>query len=305
MRRLFVTPLAALLGFVCMYVPTPDADAQNAPVAYQLFDRKHKRTTWSKLVAEARQADVVLFGELHNNPICHWLQLELAQALAEDGTPVVVGMEMYETDQQEAIDQLYAGTLNLEAFDTATRHWPNYATDYRPLVEWAHQLGEYLVATNIPRKYASSVFRQGLQSLEALPAEERALFCNLPLVVDYNLPQYQRMMEMMQGHNAHADSASVHNFVNAQAIKDATMAQRILQNLPQNGVFLHLNGSFHSDYREGIVWYLLRERPQLRVLVISAAEQDPHTEGFQAVAEQNIGRGDYLLAIPTTMTKTY
>ena len=44
--------------------------------AYRLYDTKLKSTTYAKLLRQAADADVVLFGELHNNPICHWFELQ-------------------------------------------------------------------------------------------------------------------------------------------------------------------------------------------------------------------------------------
>ena len=44
---------------------------------------------------------MVLFGELHNNPISHWLQLELTEDLhAARGADLVLGAEMFEADNQ-------------------------------------------------------------------------------------------------------------------------------------------------------------------------------------------------------------
>jgi uncharacterized iron-regulated protein len=59
---------------------------------------------------KAQQADVFFFGELHNNPIAHWMQLELTQALheAKEGK-VILGAEMFETDNQVLIDEYFAG----------------------------------------------------------------------------------------------------------------------------------------------------------------------------------------------------
>jgi len=49
--------------------------------AYVLFDSKGKKTDYSQLLIEAKKADIILFGELHDNPICHWLQKTLTEDL--------------------------------------------------------------------------------------------------------------------------------------------------------------------------------------------------------------------------------
>ena len=56
--------------------------AQKKP-AYALFDSKGKRVQYGKMLKAAAASDVVLFGEFHNNPIAHWLQLELIKDLKQ------------------------------------------------------------------------------------------------------------------------------------------------------------------------------------------------------------------------------
>ena len=51
--------------------------------AYQLFDKKGKKVTFDKVIKETLKTEVVLFGEFHDNPICHWLQLELTKEVVE------------------------------------------------------------------------------------------------------------------------------------------------------------------------------------------------------------------------------
>jgi uncharacterized iron-regulated protein len=47
--------------------------------AYQLFNQSGKVIKYSKMIKSLEDADIVLFGELHNNPIAHWLELEVAR----------------------------------------------------------------------------------------------------------------------------------------------------------------------------------------------------------------------------------
>ncbi len=63
-----------LIAFLLMAMK---ADKQ----AYQIFDQKGKKASYTKLFRQAMEADVILFGELHNNPVCHWLQYELTADL--------------------------------------------------------------------------------------------------------------------------------------------------------------------------------------------------------------------------------
>jgi uncharacterized iron-regulated protein len=147
--------------------------AQNK-IAYQLFTKEGKKTTYKKLFKEAVTADVVLFGEYHDNSVVHWLQLELTKDLAEK-MKLVLGAEMLEADNQKQLNQYLKGEITQKQFDSTARLWKNYKTDYKPLVDFAKEKKFPFVATNIPRRYASMVFKNGLEELEKLSAEEKKL----------------------------------------------------------------------------------------------------------------------------------
>jgi len=64
--------------------------------AYTIFDSDGKKVKYEKVVQEASGADVILFGELHNNPISHWLQLELTRDLyGKPGRELVLASECF------------------------------------------------------------------------------------------------------------------------------------------------------------------------------------------------------------------
>jgi len=267
--------------------------------AYQLYNQKGKRTTFKKLIKKAAQADIVFFGESHNNPISHWLQLELTQALHQiHGNQLVLGAEMIETDNQKALNLYLTGQIDADSLKSSSRLWPNYQTDYKPLVEFAKINKLSFIGTNVPRRYASMVFRGGFEALDTLPETDKQWIAPLPIDYDPNLPSYLEMIEMMGGMESHASD----NFPKAQAIKDATMAYNIAENWKKGQYFIHYNGSFHSDDYEGIVWYLKRLKPEANILTITTIER---TEIARRLEEGQRFVADFTIAVPETMTKTY
>lgn len=274
-----------------------DALAQQKP-AYRLFTGEGKPVKYHKMRKQLTEADVLLFGELHNNPIAHWLQLELLQDLYAARDSVVIGAEMFETHQQAALDSLLSGAWDEKTFEAETDLWPNYDTDYRPIVRFAQVHDLKVVATNSPREYARQVARQGPGSLDSLPDSTQALLAPLPYPIDYDLPSYARMREMMGGHGG---GMNADHFIAAQAIKDATMAHFILQHWASGRLFYHLNGSYHSDHKEGIAWYLTHYRPSLQVANVSVVEQD----SLDDLAETHLDKADFVIVVPANMTKTY
>lgn len=293
MRYIFILAFISLSAFV-----------SDQP-AYQLYNQQGKAITYSKLLKQAAQADVVLFGELHNNPICHWLELQLTKDLygQKKGQLVLAG-EMFEADNQLALSNYVQGSITDKEFVKQTRLWPNYDTDYRPLVQFARANKIPFVASNVPRRYATLVARQGLAALDTVVNKQ--WLAPLPLTVDLTLPGYKGMIEMMSDHRmggpSHGGASdNSANFARAQAIKDATMAHFILQNWQSGKTLLHYNGDYHSKNFEGISWYLHQQQPGLRILTISSVEQ----ESVRKLLVENRSTGTVILAIPSDMTKTY
>jgi len=222
-------------------------------------------------------ADVVLLGELHGNRAVHALELELARALfrIEKGR-LALGAEMFEADDQLVLDEYLEGLIPHRHLVSEAKVWDNHQTDYRPLVDFAKENGLRFVATNVPRRYASLVAREGLEGLRRLSDEARRWVAPLPIGVDPATPGYREMlgMNLQMGHGM---PIAPENLVAAQAVKDATMAHFIARALVPGGLFLHFNGAFHSQDRGGICWYLERAHPRLRVMAVTSVLGDPAT----------------------------
>ena len=264
--------------------------------AYLLFNKEGKAVKYEKMLKQMEDADIILFGELHNNPISHWLQLELTKDLYQQyGKKLVLGAEMFESDNQIIMDEYLSGKISQRNFEDEIRLWPNYKTDYKPLVEFAKDSGLYFVATNVPRRYASLVNTKGFEGLEELSEEAKAFLPPLPVVYDSTLNCYASMMEM-EGMGNHVTA----NFPKAQAIKDATMAHFILKNWLPGKVLLHYHGAYHSQNFESIYWYLKHENPELKIVTIHSVTQYNISE----LTEENTGAADFTICVDEDMTRT-
>lgn len=267
---------------------TASVNAQDLP-AYRILDKAGNPATFADLVTASTSSDLIFFGELHNNPISHWLQLELGKALAADSlTNLVIGAEMFEADQQILLDEYFAGHISRTSFEAEARLWTNYKTDYKPLLEFAKANDIPYIATNIPRRYASMVYSKGLESLNAVSADGKRHIAPLPIEVDLTLPGYAEISRAAGGHGGE-------NLPKSQAVKDATMAHFTVKNMAPGSRFLHLNGAYHTDGYEGIVWYVRKARPTLRILTITTQEGDAAV----------LGKADFTILVPSDMTKTY
>ena len=141
------------------------------PEAFELYKANGKKAKYKKMIEKMNEADVVLFGELHNNSICHWMQLQVSKSIFEQDSMLTMGAEMFEADNQSELNDYLAGTIDVKALDTLARLWNNFKTDYKPLVDFSKDNALKFIATNIPRRFASQVFRGGFEVLETLSEE--------------------------------------------------------------------------------------------------------------------------------------
>jgi uncharacterized iron-regulated protein len=285
------------LTFLLGLLLTVGLSAQDKP-AYKVFTGEGKKADYGDIVNAASKADVIFFGELHDNPISHWLELEVTKSIFnEKGKNLILAAEMFETDNQLLIDEYFAGFFKESSFESEVRKWNNYATDYKPLLNFARDSGLKFVASNIPRHYASMVATGGFEALDKVTGEGKKFIAPLPVEYDPELPCYKDMLSMGGGAMGHASE----NLPKAQAIKDATMANSIAKYRKPGQTVIHYNGSYHSDRYMGIIWYLNKYSPGLKITTITTILQDD----INKMGEEGKGQADFVIVVPTSMTRTY
>jgi uncharacterized iron-regulated protein len=259
--------------------------------------------TFEAMMRSASRADVVFFGEQHDDPATHRAELSVLAALGTGTRPVVLSLEMFERDVQGVLDDYLAGRISEGDFLARSRPWERYTTDYRALVELARARGWPVVASNVPRRLASAVSRKGLAVLDTMSAGDRALVAR-----GISCPRdryYTNFSEQMKGHSAGegpasaADSVAMRTmtdrFYEAQCVKDETMAESIVAALSRAGegaVVLHVDGAFHSDYGLGTAARVVRRRPDVARTILTAIPVDSLAA---AKPERDAARADFII----------
>ena len=285
--------------------------------AYLLFDQDGKKVKYAKMIKELEKADIIFFGELHTDPIAHWLQLELTKDLYDQKQDaLVLGAEMFEADNQLILNEYLNDMYPTDKFEAEMRLWGNYQTDYKPMVEFAKENQIPFIATNIPRRYASMVYKKGFEGLEELTGEAKGYIAPLPILYDPEVKCYKDMLNMMETPMHNTEKAmpkndttmakdeiampSMENLPKAQAAKDATMAHFIMENWTEGKTMFHLNGSYHSNNFQGIVWHLQQQNKDLKIMTIATVLQPEIDE----VSNENLNIADYIICVPENMTRT-
>jgi uncharacterized iron-regulated protein len=271
-------------------------------VPQRVFDtRAGAWTDFEAMSASLARTDVVFVGEQHGDPNTHLLERALLEALARRRADIVVSLEMFERDTQSSLDAYLSGSLDEAAFLKASRPWPKYQTDYRPLVELARERRWPVVAANVPRPLASGVAKGGLASLAALPADQKAF-----LAADLQCPRdayFDRFAKTMSGHPmgegpdaAAAQAATIERYYYAQCLKDEVMGESIARTAsgPGDGpLVVHYNGAFHSDFGLGAAERARRRLPGSRIAMISILPVES-LDGLEPSAEDR-ERADFLI----------
>ena len=64
---------------------------------------------------------------------------------------------------------------------------------------------------------------------------------------------------------------------------------------------MHYNGSYHSDNFEGILWYLNKYKPGMKIVTIASVEQ----ENLEELEEEYLEKANFILVVDSNMTKTH
>ncbi|MBK6494538.1 MAG: ChaN family lipoprotein [Gemmatimonadales bacterium] len=255
---------------------------------HRVYDAKHKRyADLEQMAAEAASSDVIFFGEQHDDGNAHRLERSLLEAVSRRRSDVIVSLEMFERDVQGLLDDYLAGKIDEPTFLKTARPWPNYNADYRPLVEFAKAKGWRVIAANVPRPIASAVSKQGLAAaIGALPDSSRRW-----AAADFGCPKddyFERFGQSMGGHGPSTPEGMM-RFYEAQCVKDETMAESIVRARSAGGspLVIHMNGAFHSDYRDGTAERVAR-RGVKKITVLSAIPV-PNLDTIEPKAERKKG----------------
>lgn len=268
--------------------------------AYQLYKSNGKKISYDKMIKTLAKSDMVFFGEYHTNPISHWLQLEMSKSFFETkGQKLFFGAEMFENGNQLVLDEYLQGFYPEDKMlPEITQLWSNYSTDYKPLLHFAKTNHLRFIATNIPRRYASMLYKKGWDALKELsPTALKMIGPDLKTYFDPTVKAYAEMADNMGRHIPE----NMFNIQLSQASKDATMAYFSLQNFNPGDFLFHFQGSYHSNYNQGIIWWINKIRPGLTIKSVTTLIQ---SEWDSMSKEDKADIANFIIVVPDNMTQT-
>ena len=239
---------------------------------YKIYNTQtQKLSTVDEIVAAMQKADVLFFGEEHNDSTAHQLEYLLLDKLS--GTypgKTALSMEMFETDCQTVLNEYLAGLIREKNYRIDARVWPNYK-DYQPMIEFAKSNHIPVIAANAPARYTNMVNRLGQSSLQQLDAVGKSYLPPLP--IDTATGAYLAKFDSIMGGHA---SMSGMQMYQAQNLWDATMGWSIAKFAKAHRGYkiLQLNGGFHSEEKLGAPEQLKHYDNKARILNIAVYSDD-------------------------------
>jgi uncharacterized iron-regulated protein len=287
---------------ICLYLllfMLPILAVAQAPMEqhYKIYNTAQKRiATADDIVNDMAIADVLFFGEEHNDSTGHYLEALILKKLNEKyPAKTALSMEMFQTDCQTILNEYLAGFIREKNLITEGRAWQNYK-DYRPMVELAKENRLPVIAANAPTRYTNMVTRTGLADLQKLNATAKSWLPPLPIDTATGA-YYNKFTAIMGGH-------SEMKIYQSQNLWDATMGWSIAQFYKAHKGFkiFQVNGGFHSEEKLGTVAQLKKYAPGIKVVNIQAYADDtfdnPDWTRFEKL-------GDYIILTDPKLPKTF
>lgn len=273
--------------------------AQTADTLYKVYDVKQQREiSLNDIVASVKRANVIFFGEDHNDSVCHVVEYLLAKKLSISyPSNFAISMEMFHTDLQPVVDEYVDGLISERNFLKDGNPWPNY-NDYKPIVDYAKAHHLYIIAANVAARYSNAVTMGGLTVLNDFPKSSKMFLPPLP--IDTAAGRYLDKFNKTLGGHGMGDM----KIYQTQNLWDASMAwaiARYLKKHPKSKI-LQINGRFHSDEYLGTVAKLKQYSRRAKILTISSFSADgfknPHWKNYNTLA-------DYIVLTNPNVARTY
>lgn len=215
--------------------------------------------------ARLRGADIVILGEVHDNPAHHSNQAELITALA----PSAVAFEMLSPAQAEIVnDTNDRGDGLREALGWDNSGWPDWSL-YQPL--FAALADTPVYGMTLPGPEVNRAVSEGAAAVFGEGADLFGLTTPLPAA-----QQAEREAHQLEVHCDMLPQQLLSGMVQAQRLRDAAFSRTALQALEDTGgPVVVITGSGHARRDWGMPAVLAIAAPEVTVASLGQLEAQP------------------------------
>lgn len=242
------------------------------------------------VIAQMQSADVVILGEIHDNPRHHGVQTEAIEVI--DPSAVVWEMVTEEGAQRLAQKAVSDPEELGRILQWAETGWPPLSM-YYPVFQASNAP---VYGAMVPRAAARAAMERGAATALGADAARYGLTVPLP-------PQEQaaREADQLAAHCDALPAEALPQLVAIQRLRDAVLTRAILQAVEDtDGPVAVITGNGHARKDRGIPTFLSRLRPGLKVFVLGQSEDGVINGDFDAVIDSpSIDREDPCKAFET------
>lgn len=251
-----------------------------------LNTKLNKELAFDNLISELGNYRIVMIGETHTNQLHHDVQLDIIKGLTESGKKVILALEMFNPNQDEALAKWSSGETDESTFMQQTDFlvtWSHNYRYYKAIFDYTREKHIPMYGVNVERKYASKIGRGGISSLTP---EERAA---IPEIDTSNIEHRFFVKVAMEGMSA-TMPAQFDKMYQAQSLWDTAMGEGAIKAAKENpdAVIVVLAGSGHVVYNLGI-GRIIKDRSDLPFAsVITVDVPDKSEESTMMMIRKNV-----------------
>lgn len=240
-----------------------------AMVCALVYPAAAEQVSVAEFVEAARDADVVVLGEMHDNPTHHRVQAEIVAALQ----PAALVFEMIPQAEEAEVNDLRAAGASrqelAEALAWDQSGWPDFGF-YAAILEAAPEARVF--GAGQPQAEVRRAMVEGAAGVFGPDAETYGL--TQPLE-----PEEQAARERMQA-EAHCDELPpelLPGMVEAQRFRDAGLADAALwaRTMTGGGQVVVVAGSGHAHKSRGMPAAIAAANPEVQVIALGQFEAPP------------------------------
>lgn len=196
---------------------------------------------------EVRPGDIVVIGENHGFKTHQNNQLDILHGIKARGLKVSLGMEFFYYPDQDLVNQYLSKEITEETF-LQKINWGSPSFDYYrdQVLTPDLNLGESVIALNLPRNISGKIAKTGLVSLTS----DELLY--LPPGFQLGRDSYKERFLASMPHLPSPEKGD--NYFAAQSSWDDTMAWKAMDYVKshKDTVFVIIVGDFHVQYGGGL-----------------------------------------------------
>ena len=240
------------------------------------------------LIVRTNKADVVLLGEIHDNPVHHEYQQKLLKARIASGARPALMMEQLNAESQPALDQALAGNNRDEVLNSVTKlikftDWQIY----QPFLSIAVGNKLPVIAANVSNQKLQPVIWRGYAAYDA--GELKRLMVE---EVWSESRQNYLVTHMGGAHCGKLRDELRAGLTRSQRLRDALMVDTAVPSITRGVVAIV--GSSHARRDIGLPLYFAARAPKARIVSVAFIEASPGvTDPKSYLADSATGEAPY------------